>query len=98
MSYIVVVRKEGEPLGTHSIFRVRSMVDLARRLKRQYAARPLIGWTDAMDDEIRRDYYAKSASRIAAHLAQITGEPVTKNAVIRRAGVIGVANHAPRNS
>lgn len=91
MSYVVVIKKVGDPLAAHSIFQVQDMVALSRRLRVMYGRRDLVAWTPEMDERLRADYYRISTAQIACKMSQAFGRRITKNAVIGRAHQIGVA-------
>jgi len=92
MTFVVVIRKEGEAtLGT--IHRGDDLPEMLKRLGRRYSTRQIARWYGRRTDEfIQRHYNVDmSAQQIADALTAKRKRPITKNMVISRAHTLGTA-------
>ncbi len=90
MAWIVVVKREGDPLKKALIFRRKSLNAIGWHIRHIAKVRKTVEWTDEMDQEVRRCYYSQPASSIAKALSDKTKQAVSKNSVISRAKALGV--------
>jgi len=83
--YIIVVRKEGAP-NHGRIYAGRDVAKLLRHVKADLPSiRSTVDWTPAMLAYVDQNYQLGSKQAMADQLSKISGQRVTKNAVISKA-------------
>ena len=90
MGYILILKKEGDPLNTYGIWRRKSLEGVLQAVRRATSRRKYVKWTAEHDAFIRENYHRMTTRQIAAKLSTSAG-PITRNSVISRARKLGLS-------
>jgi len=90
MGYIVIIKKEGDPLNTYGIWRRNSLEGVLQAIRRVASRRRFTPWTDERDAFVKANYRTMTTREIAAELSAC-GVEFTRNSVISRARKLGLS-------